>query len=1466
MKQRTRIRQRIATVISTILILQMIMPAELVNAAAVPDVSKAYLTETITDVSDEAGITIDEEVSDESVLEDLPADELTEDPLSEEGLIDDQDDLSAFEELSDTVEEGLTEEEVSENALLSEDKAETGEPAENASNKAKMTVMLYSVGSDLEGKSMSATVDILEIMEGIYLSNTGSKKVNFVVETGGVNTTIRDRDTIIAERKAELTERYKSEPQKQKRYLDRYDLLTVGDDYTAPISWGENERYLIKADELEAVQKQPTKKTRMMTEADNNKVIPELAEFIKTTKADYPADQYMLILWNHGGGPIGGLGPDDRDRRKENKLTIQAWNIAPTMKEAGVTENTKFAYVNYDACLMGNLENALVWSPYANYYCGSEDLEPNDGDYYENWVSYLCKEAADSSKDFRDQGYVNSLIETIGRKNVDDFYAWYSDREDMGTKSLIKLSKMNDVSKSLSDYADRINKLFTLDPIETYYSIRANRNITQDFAGSEAGIMDLGCFVNQLNKGFLEYVAYEVQPRTDIKNSTNELNKSGEKLLNSLNGAVVHHKETERYSLYDLHGLTTYMPYMTLSQNDVEKYLDNYRSIAPTSESLKNYRKFIGTFCSIQDAGKMAADNNNGLNEIRAGYTKALDKYDLLDIYKDRMQRVPDEIVEHRIQNEALKICKDETGSTYYYIRRDDKYVDNILQAPYFIKKNDPDKLFNFLGYLPARGENWEEKEGVKKWELVNYADKYWFGFKGSDNKYIPVAIEQIDSGFVDENDEIPGDPFTANTEIQIPILYDGGLHMLDVRFEENQTEGKIYGMYPFDYENRGFSRYIDIKSLVSGNNVIEIGLLFDIPNALDGEKGVIFDKDRPDDSVIANVNINANTKLYRKIKLFDDNKSNISAAANIEKMEMRYVIKDVFNSIYNFEESIQQQIKTDYQEEVEVEPETEMTRRPKNSQLKSSDLKLRFTGKTNQKVYDDSQLANLKYYFKDKNGTRVDLLEYGGRFYYKPNGQDNLVPYTISAKTVICVDASNVKIEKLDGATEGLDKYFKLQTGNLKFNFDVITAPDPTTSSNKQYTSKSKAYAKRAIPNEIADVTYTGRPLLTTQSTGNGSKVIDLVIYSEDGDSMLREGIDYTVSYRNNKNVGKMTDKNPPTLTINGKGDYAGMKYIARFNILKADMKDVELTFNKHFVPLNKKGISLGITATLPSGVKIPANQIAYEYYGLSGNKISVSDFQKAYAAGTEMMPFTVKAVARSNAKNLTGKTGSYPSNDELYAYPKNKGSLKVVLSSNKVEYSDDWSGYDFLNENFKKASLGKTVVNLEDLEFWGVYYDTKFTRQVYDDMLTTAGTCYIAVSLTPEKQKQYHNYQVVALRISVSGGTGLKKGNVTLKESVYTLRLDTMTLLNPITLQTDYVTLNFNDSLKMDDFTRLTLTCSTRQGGTVVKTITRADIKDKKLVLSDIDNHAPGTYTILIKSVGKNTGSLKLTYKVRR
>ena len=140
-------------------------------------------------------------------------------------------------------------------------------------------------------------------------------------------------------------------------------------------------------------------------------------------------------------------------------------------------------------------------------------------------------------------------------------------------------------------------------------------------------------------------------------------------------------------------------------------------------------------------------------------------------------------------------------------------------------------------------------------------------------------------------------------------------------------------------------------------------------------------------------------------------------------------------------------------------------------------------------------------------------------------------------------------------------------------------------------------------------------------------------------------------------------------------------------------------------------------------------------------------------YTAGTEMIPLTVCAEALPEAGNLAAgsTTDLYPSDDYVYACPKSKGSLNVSLLTNKVNAREGKSGEEFLKEQFKKANIGKEQFGIEDLEVWGVFYDKAFTRPVEGDMLTTAGTCYIAVSLNPELQKQYTNYTVKALSVSV-------------------------------------------------------------------------------------------------------------------
>lgn len=57
-----------------------------------------------------------------------------------------------------------------------------------------------------------------------------------------------------------------------------------------------------------------------------------------------------------------------------------------------------------------------------------------------------------------------------------------------------------------------------------------------------------------------------------------------------------------------------------------------------------------------------------------------------------------------------------------------------------------------------------------------------------------------------------------------------------------------------------------------------------------------------------------------------------------------------------------------------------------------------------------------------------------------------------------------------------------------------------------------------------------------------------------------LVNGRDYTLRYRNNKNVAERTDENPPTVLVKGKGNYAG-EFPVYFNIVRKDLTADDIT-----------------------------------------------------------------------------------------------------------------------------------------------------------------------------------------------------------------------------------------------------------------------------------------------------------------
>ena len=98
-----------------------------------------------------------------------------------------------------------------------------------------------------------------------------------------------------------------------------------------------------------------------------------LRQLLRYGADNYPADEYALILWDHGCGPIEGVCLDElfsMDRLSLGELTgaLQAAELPG-----------KLRFIGFDACLMGSLEVACAVAPYAEYMIASQETEPATG-------------------------------------------------------------------------------------------------------------------------------------------------------------------------------------------------------------------------------------------------------------------------------------------------------------------------------------------------------------------------------------------------------------------------------------------------------------------------------------------------------------------------------------------------------------------------------------------------------------------------------------------------------------------------------------------------------------------------------------------------------------------------------------------------------------------------------------------------------------------------------------------------------------------------------------------------------------------------------------------------------------------------------------------------------------------------------------------------------------------------------
>ena len=240
------------------------------------------------------------------------------------------------------------------------------------------TVLIYLNGSDLESDAGEATADMAEMLASGVGENT-----NVVIETLGT------------------------------REWHNYNIAS---DHT--------QRYLVKNGKLELVD---DSLPQLDTTAPQT-----LSDFIAWGTTNYPADRYVLVMWDHGGGPVYGFGYDE----------FQDEGAALTLDEMqqalAANPNVHFDIIGMDCCIMGSLETCVALQPYCDYMVLSEDFVPGTGWSYQGWMSELEQNPTVSSEDLgkmivddmisdtaKDPENGEATLALIDESSVDELYnAW----------------------------------------------------------------------------------------------------------------------------------------------------------------------------------------------------------------------------------------------------------------------------------------------------------------------------------------------------------------------------------------------------------------------------------------------------------------------------------------------------------------------------------------------------------------------------------------------------------------------------------------------------------------------------------------------------------------------------------------------------------------------------------------------------------------------------------------------------------------------------------------------------------------------------------------------------------------------------------------------------------------------------------------------------------------------------------
>jgi hypothetical protein len=317
------------------------------------------------------------------------------------------------------------------------------------------------------------------------LSYLGKKEcsITFIIYLNGANNL---EDFAVQDFYNEITKSDLLSPNKDITIIVLFDRITG---YNIYEDWSGTRLYKITkygAERLGDIIINGVKLTKTGDNEDLNMADPKtLEDFLKFCFQNYPADFYVLDIWNHGNG---WRSYDDMLKTKITKGVSWDEETGNTnylkvfqLKQAIENAQVKIDVLYFDACLMQMVEVAYELRNCANFIVASENIVYSEGANYLNLFKRLC--------DLKYTSPLNIALEIFTAYKVEYLFQPYT------YISIVDTSFMDELINSLN--------IFSVNLTNQPYSVISNaREKTTSLAYTNGGIWfyaDLGSFVQNMN-------------------------------------------------------------------------------------------------------------------------------------------------------------------------------------------------------------------------------------------------------------------------------------------------------------------------------------------------------------------------------------------------------------------------------------------------------------------------------------------------------------------------------------------------------------------------------------------------------------------------------------------------------------------------------------------------------------------------------------------------------------------------------------------------------------------------------------------------------------------------------------------------------------------------------------------------------------------------------------------------------